>query len=479
MDHLSQKREFKNEISNWSKRLHRALKAYRELLFSLSYISNLNLPATTKICFLIKSDIFIEPEYREMLLNLMLSYNELTMSKAYLRDLIETNHVFLRMLEYHAKISLDFKIKIRKRKRNKHSEKLSKENDNDKIDNLKAHKITDLPPEEIWLEIINEIDQALNSKLDAETILDVDLLKNLFDPLGDIKDQQVSILRKINQFLKEKEVNKAVALYREARNVFSGIDQDNAFGENDIEIDDEMIALNGIIMSEFPPEKSKKKEKNNQEVNLATDENSMEIQEKAFSFDDTLMRYAHPNTVRVCRLLLSHYRTNSSTTNNAIVKLCHRIAVNLKMKPMFYNLGYFILFEQIMDDPILKHPVNKNCPYYKSVVEIERFARFIIKNFLKLIAKHSKIASEICFLANCRDAYQMEYGFEREVVHQKLLEKKGLCWSEEQQLELEVLYNEYKDQITPEKDLIDLIQEHLIDDTKTRRQIINQLRKMV
>lgn len=110
LDHLAQKQIYKLQLADWSKRLHCALRSYRELLFTLASMDRLNLPEASKMSHRIKQDIFTEPDYREMLLRLLQAYNEERMSKAYLRDLIETNHLFLKLLDYHAKISYNFKV---------------------------------------------------------------------------------------------------------------------------------------------------------------------------------------------------------------------------------------------------------------------------------------------------------------------------------------------------------------------------------
>lgn len=47
----------------------------------------------------IKSNIFYILEYRELIITLLVTYNELKMSNAYLRDLMETQHVFVKLLE--------------------------------------------------------------------------------------------------------------------------------------------------------------------------------------------------------------------------------------------------------------------------------------------------------------------------------------------------------------------------------------------
>lgn len=47
----------------------------------------------------IKSNIFYILEYRELIITLLTTYDELKMSNAYLKDLMETQHVFIKLLE--------------------------------------------------------------------------------------------------------------------------------------------------------------------------------------------------------------------------------------------------------------------------------------------------------------------------------------------------------------------------------------------
>lgn len=479
LDHLQLKKEFKYELGDWSKRLHGALRAYRELLFSLETLSKMNLPEASMMCYRIKTDIFTEPEYRELLLRLLQGYNEERMSKAYLRDLIETNHSFLRMLEYHAKISFDFKVKIKKKNRKKKKEKKANEQQESGEDGEKAPEQS---LEDIWQEIDGPVVEQLNSPStpDEVDILGDEQLAALFDQATDkdIDVQKLDIMRAIGRLLKAKDVKKAVGLYREARHALAGVDLDNTFGDFDIQPDEEMTSLKGIFMANIPDDKKRRAddEEHDDEENDDDETNEFEDQahrvvEAKFSIDDTVRRYANPNVIKTYRLLLANYQLNSSRTNHAIVRMLHRIAVDMKMTPMFFNLGYFVIFQRILDDANLKHQATLR--------ELGKFAYFVIAKFFKLLRKYPKLACEICFLVSPRESYQMEVGFvEEEVARIKTLSKKG-AWSEEQNYELEVLYKEYKDQATGEKDVVELIQEHLIDDTRTRRQIINQLKKLV
>ena len=263
LDHLARKKLFKLELSDWSKRLHCALRSYRELLLSLATLPS-NLPEASKVAHRIKQDIFVEPEYREMLLRLLQAYDEERMSKAYLRDLIETNHVFLKMLDYHAKISFHFKIKVKKRKQTNKKNKTNKMYEK-KIDyQEKKESINNdqmINPDELWIDMIGEVSNLLHSSDhliisdSSSEIAQYDDLRKLFDPLnGDVSldDQKLAVMRKICQLLRKREMQAAVRLFREARHALAGLDMENVFGEIGITPDDELLALNEIMMTDFP-----------------------------------------------------------------------------------------------------------------------------------------------------------------------------------------------------------------------------------
>lgn len=83
----------------WSKRLHLAVQAYKELLLNLAQMDKSSDRSIRESARVIKSNVFYVLEYREFLLTLMLTYNPQKMSDAYLLDLIETQHIFMKMLE--------------------------------------------------------------------------------------------------------------------------------------------------------------------------------------------------------------------------------------------------------------------------------------------------------------------------------------------------------------------------------------------
>lgn len=71
----------------------------------------------------IKSNVFYVLEYREFILTLLVNYDELKMSDTYLKDLMETQHIFLKMLESfvgkEGSVVVQSKGKRRQKKRSK------------------------------------------------------------------------------------------------------------------------------------------------------------------------------------------------------------------------------------------------------------------------------------------------------------------------------------------------------------------------
>lgn len=89
----------KKKIRLWSKRLHLALLAYRELFYTLCVMDKSPDGTVKDSAKVIKSNIFYVPEYREFVLALLMNFNELKVSDVYLKDLMETQHIFLKLFE--------------------------------------------------------------------------------------------------------------------------------------------------------------------------------------------------------------------------------------------------------------------------------------------------------------------------------------------------------------------------------------------
>lgn len=91
----------RSQVEKISKRLHLALRAYREILNLINSIK----PDSEfwNTIEKIKKNIFTELEYNSLLLTLFQQYEESRYCREYLRDLISTNDIFLQLFEeYHA-----------------------------------------------------------------------------------------------------------------------------------------------------------------------------------------------------------------------------------------------------------------------------------------------------------------------------------------------------------------------------------------
>ncbi len=87
----------------WGRRIHLALRAYHELLSTLVAMENSSDADIKQSAKVIRASVFFEPEYRELTLALFHLYTPEKMSPGFLRDLVEANHVFLKIMEHMAK----------------------------------------------------------------------------------------------------------------------------------------------------------------------------------------------------------------------------------------------------------------------------------------------------------------------------------------------------------------------------------------
>lgn len=89
----------KKKVPIWSRRLHVALRAYQELLMTLSAMDKYSTEAVRNSSRVLKGNIFYVLEYREMCLVLLQAYKESQHSLTYLKDLVETTHIFLKLFQ--------------------------------------------------------------------------------------------------------------------------------------------------------------------------------------------------------------------------------------------------------------------------------------------------------------------------------------------------------------------------------------------
>ena len=63
------------------------------------------------------------------------------------------------------------------------------------------------------------------------------------------------------------------------------------------------------------------------------------------------VRLAAPSVIQPYSWLLKFYKENKELTNHAIIKMLHRVAVDLKTPSMLFQLSLFGTFQKILSDP--------------------------------------------------------------------------------------------------------------------------------
>ncbi|RWS17114.1 protein timeless-like protein [Dinothrombium tinctorium] len=386
-DHVEQE---KKKFHPWSKRMHYALKAYRELLFTLASFDCSPKSYFRDLARTIKSKLFYEIDYRELLLGLISHFNAVKMPLSYLKDLVETNHIFLKMLEQYFRVNEKVIVKQKQRKQN----------------HTKKKTVPTEASELVWAEITTKISEALSGALPLPTAEENPLVIPI-DNLSELSpdEQKLKVMTRIHTLLKNKQCTEAVALYRNSREAWID-DMDNAFGAAGISLEEELMNLQEILFDNFLAEKaiSSQKEKNDSEMDKEDEmlQERKETSERELIFSDFVKKYITPRVLMPYILLLQSFDTNSYLTNHSIIKMFHRIAIDNKMHAMFFQLSLFRIFQKVL-----------NFPFHEAddIKEIARFATHILHKFLAITKRNKLAFVELIFWKNGKIAYEMEEGY--------------------------------------------------------------------
>ncbi|XP_059046079.1 protein timeless homolog [Achroia grisella] len=442
----------KKKFSTWVRRLHLALRAYKELLNTLLAMEKSNDLTVKESAKVLKSNIFYVLEYREFILTIFLSYDENKMPRSYLIDLVETIHLFLKMLEHYCKkTGLVVQKKARKKSKSKK-----------KISNKSQPQKTKPPEISPWEEV--------RAQLAAVLLSGTGDLAVPFDAASDvpIDQQKEDCMKNIQRLMRNHKFEDAIGMFRAAREVWP---EEGIFGVNGIPEDEELEMLETVYSTDLGVENTDTVGENETQENSDYDDEDEEEEEKTttivetdFDFQDFVLRFCHPRVVSACVFLLEHYDKNLPYTNHCIIKMLHRIAWDCHRPSMMFQGTLFLTFQKILDDPSSQFK------------EIEKFAIFILRKFTEVAAKNNKVFIEILFWKNGKDAAEIQHGYNL-YIDQKDKPGRG-AWSEEQEEELRRLYME--NQMNPEtnQDVIDWILENLIDQTRTRRGVISKLKEL-
>nr|XP_029135402.1 protein timeless homolog [Labrus bergylta] len=435
----------RKEATSWSRRMHLALKAYQELLLTVNEMDRSQDGSIRQSANVIKSNIFYLMEYREIFLTLLRKYDETRQPQSYLKDLVESTHLFLRMLERFCKGRRNLMVQRKKvrRKRSQRGRKPATETSPEAL-------------EETW-KIVEEELKAASYQLSGsltESIVPFDATSET--PL---EEQRTEAMVRVQDALLARLGPEALGLLRAAREVWP---EGDVFGSVDVEPEEELELLKQILHANLPrssPLEPAAEEVDDDDDAVELEEEELEniqVSEKEFNFLDFIKRFASPGIVRPYLLLLKSYSKNTPHTNHCIARMLHRLAVDLKMDALLFQLSVFNLFNKILSDPA--------AAAYK---ELMTFAKFVLNKFFAVAAKNNKAYVELLFWKNVGAVREMTEGYSHDG------EGKKPSWTEEEEEELRKLYEEHRHSEVP--DIVETLLPLLNNSSRTRRQVVTQL----
>lgn len=429
----------RKEAISWSRRMHLALKAYQELLLTVNEMDRSQDKCIRQSSSVIKSNIFYMMEYREIFLTLLRKYDETRQPKSYLKDLVETTHLYMRMLECFCKGRKNLMVQKKRVKRRKSRGK------------KKTLETTPEALSETW-KIVEEELRATGFQLSeslTESVVPFDATSET--PL---EEQRTEVMVRVQDALLARVGPEALGLLRAAREVWP---EGDVFGSPDVEPEEELELLKQILHANLPrsspPEPGPEDEDDNfEEEELET----IQVSETEFNFLDFIKRFANPGIVRPYLHLLKTYSKNTPHTNHCIARMLHRLAVDLKMDALLFQLSVFHIFNKLLSDPA--------AAAYKELVT---FAKYVVRGFFKLASQNDKAYIELLFWKNVGAVREMTEGYSKEGGGKKP------AWTEEEEEELRRLYEEHRDSDVP--DIVETILPLLSNSNRNRRQVVVQL----
>uniref|UniRef100_A0A4W6EZF2 Timeless circadian clock n=1 Tax=Lates calcarifer TaxID=8187 RepID=A0A4W6EZF2_LATCA len=436
----------RKEATSWSRRMHLALKAYQELLLTVNEMDRSQDESIRQSSNVIKSNIFYLMEYREIFLTLLRKFDETKQPHSYLKDLVESTHLFLRMLERFCKGRRNLMVQRKRVKRKK------------------SHAEKNQSPPETSPEALEETWKIVEEELRATGFqVSVGISIVPFDATSEtpLEEQRTEAMVRVQDALLTRLGPEALGLLRAAREVWP---EGDVFGSADVEPEEELELLKQILHANLPrsspPEPMVEDDDDGAELEEEELE-SVQVSETEFNFLDFVKRFASPNIVRPYLLLLKSYSKNTPHTNHCITRMLHRLAVDLKMDALLYQLSVFNVFNKILSDPAASA--------YKELVT---FAKYVLNRFFSLAAQNNKAYVELLFWKNVGAVREMTEGYGKE----GLVSLFKPTWTEEEEEELRKLYEEHCHSEVP--DIVETLLPLLSNSNRTRRQVVTQLVRM-
>lgn len=444
----------RKEAASWARRMHLALKAYQELLATVNEMDMSPDEAVRESSRIIKNNIFYVMEYRELFLALFRKFDERFQPRSFLRDLVETTHLFLKMLERFCRSRGNLVVQNKRKKRKKKKKAL----DQPVAAGNTPHSPGEL--EAVWPSLAEQLQCCVQDPgLTLDSMVPFDAASEV-----PVEEQQAEAMVRIQDCLLAGQAPQALTLLRSAREVWP---EGDVFGSQDISPVEEIQLLKQILQAPLPRQQGTEErgaEEENEEEDEEEDEEEelqvVQVSEKEFNFLDYLKRFASSAVIRAYVLLLRSYQQNSAHTNHCIVKMLHRLAHDLKMEALLFQLSLFCLFNRLLSDSA--------AGAYKELVT---FAKYILGKFFALAAVNQKAFVELLFWKNTAVVREMTEGYGS--VDGGSSSRKPPMWSPEEEAQLQELYLAHKD--VEGQDVVDTILAHLNTVPRTRRQVIHHL----
>ncbi|XP_073519784.1 protein timeless homolog isoform X2 [Phyllobates terribilis] len=442
----------KKEATSWAHRMHLALKACQELLMTVNEMDHSKDSSVRESSKVIKNNIFYMMEYRELFLTLFRKFDETKQPRSFLKDLVETTHLFFKMLEKFCKGKSTVMVQSRKVKRKKKKKPSRREEQPKTTEEL----------EEIWQSLSEKLK---NCATGLESLPD-EIVP--FDAASEIpvEEQRTEALVRIQNGLQNGQAGESLVLLRSAREVWP---EGDVFGSSVSGPEEEVELLKQILFADLPRsnqvEADLDEEDEGEEVEEEEELTSVQVSEREFNFLDYMKRFANASVVKTYTILLKNYHHNSAHTNHCVVKMLHRIAYDLKMEAFLFQLSVFCIFNRILCDPA--------AGAYKELVA---FSKFILNKFFALAATNNKAYVELLFWKNTNLIREITEGYRKPGEEESDANPKRIKWTPQDEEELQSLYLQYKE--VEGVDVIDNILANLKPGTRTRKQIINHLVQM-
>ncbi|XP_044143469.1 protein timeless homolog isoform X1 [Bufo gargarizans] len=442
----------KKEATSWARRMHLALKAYQELLMTINEMDHSKDPSVRESSKVIKNNIFYMMEYRELFLALFRKFDETKQPLSFLKDLVETAHLFLRMLEKFCKGKSTVMVQNRKVRRKKKKKQSRREEQPRSSEEL----------ERTWQTLSEKLKScAMGSESLPDEIVPFDAASEI-----PVEAQRTEALVRIQNGLLSGQAGEVLVLLRSAREVWP---EGDVFGSPESSPDEEVELLKQILFADLPRSTQVEADLNEEEEDEEEVEEeeltSVQVSEREFNFLDYMKRFANANVVKTYVALLKNYQHNSAHTNHCAVKMLHRIAYDLKMEAFLFQLSVFCIFNRILSDPAASA--------YKELVA---FSKYIINKFFVLAATNNKAYVELLFWKNTNVIREITEGYQKRGEEESDVGRKRIKWTPQEEEELQSLYLQYKE--VEGVDVVDNILANLKPGTRTRKQIINHLVQM-